>query len=162
MYMYKLSFLIAHSPLTCTSMTYSLIPPSSPLPSPLSLSFLPLSFTRCSSSSYSQWVLLHSPHYFFPRLVDLIKHLSLIWQLPLYIRCSKYALQIKPVPLTCQPLILKEHTQYTLMYMYIDTLMYMYMYMHTCMVQYMSMSPRNKLTSHKQCSIRIKRTPFIN
>ena len=126
MHMYRLSFLIAHSPLTCTSMTYSLIPPSSPLSS-LSLSsislsllpsFLPLSFTRCSSSSYSQWVLLYSPHYLFPRLVDLIKHLSLVWQLPLYIGCSKYTLQIKPVPLTRQPLILKEHTQYTLMYMY--------------------------------------------
>lgn len=51
---------------------------------------------------------VHLPHDALPGFVHLQEHLGLSRELPLDIRGCKDALQIKPVPLTRQPLILNK------------------------------------------------------
>lgn len=50
---------------------------------------------------------VHLPHNLFPGFVHLQEHLGLSRELPLDVWGAEDALQIKPVPLTCQPLVLR-------------------------------------------------------
>ena len=66
--------------------------------------------TWSCSRSYAVWKFVHLSHDLLPRLVYLCEHLSLIWQLSLNVWRTEDALQVQPVALTLQPLILHVHT----------------------------------------------------
>lgn len=66
------------------------------------------------SATPGQWgskvmhYLVNFPHYVFEGLVDSEKHFRLSWQLPLDVGSREDGLQVEPVPLAGQPLVLQR------------------------------------------------------
>lgn len=55
-----------------------------------------------------KWNPIDLPHDVLVRLIDLHEHPGLSWKLSLNVWGREYTLQVQPVPLAVQPLILKE------------------------------------------------------